>query len=107
MSHPVNRKALSVMPDPQLERSLRLALVTGLVLVVLLPMARGSSDWLGWLPLWLVGMPGVALWSLHRFRLPLAGASVRASGQDHPRRRRSAQARRRALPAMKPLSRAA
>ncbi len=107
MSNSTNHKVQSVTPDPQLERGLRLALVTGLVLVALLPMARASSDWLGWLPLWLVGMPGVALWSLHRFRLPFGRASVRAGLQAQPRRRRSAQARRRALPAMKPLSRAA
>ena len=90
MSHPVNRKALSVMPDPQLERSLRLALVTGLVLVVLLPMARGSSDWLGWLPLWLVGMPVVACWALHRFRVPTVLRRVRPAAA----RRRAPQARR-------------
>ncbi len=110
MSNPANRKAASVTPDPQLQRSLRLALTTGLVLVALLPMARASSDWLGWLPLWLVGMPGVALWSLHRFRLPMAKAWVRAGWRAHPRRRRSAQARRRAMPAVsatKPRSRAA
>ena len=107
MSRHATHKPHSVLPDPQLERSLRLALGMGLVLVALLPMARASSDWLGWLPLWLVGMPAVALWSLHRFRLPLGKARVQAGSPAHPRRRRSAQARRRAMPAMKPLSRAA
>lgn len=107
MSRHFTHKPQSATPDPQLERSLRLALGMGLVLVALLPMARASSDWLGWLPMWLVGMPAVALWSLHRFRLPMGKARVRAGSPAHPRRRRSAQARRRALPAMKPLSRAA
>ena len=95
------------MTREDLDSALRQAVILGTVAVLLVPAARGSSDWLGWLPLWLVGMPGVALWSLHRFRLPLVRASVRAGLQAQPRRRRSAQARRRALPAMKPLSRAA
>ncbi|MEO6102457.1 MAG: hypothetical protein ABIP44_02325, partial [Pseudoxanthomonas sp.] len=76
-----------------------------IAMVLLLPMARGASDWLGWLPMWLVGMPAVALWSLHRFRLPKA-----AKGGAHAlarRRRTGAQARRRVVPVVKRLSRAA
>jgi len=101
----VARQNVAVTPDPQLLRSLRLALLCGLALVILLPMARGSSEWLGWLPMWLVGMPATALWSLHRFRLPLGKA---ATASLAPRRRRSGtQARRRAVPAMQRLPRAA
>ena len=107
MPNRANRTPTSVTPDPQLERGLRLALATGLVLVALLPIARGSSDWLGWLPMWLVGMPAIALWALHGFRLPLRKALGRAGAQSHPRRRRTAQARRRAMPALTQLPRAA
>jgi hypothetical protein len=57
-------------PHPLLEQVLRGALLTGLALVLLLPFARGYSSWLGWLPLWLVGMPAVAWWALYRFRVP-------------------------------------
>ena len=104
MPNCANRKPVSVTPDPQLERSLRLALATGLALVALLPMARASSEWLGWLPLWLGGMPAVHC-GLARFRLPLRTA--RAGAQSRPRRRRTAQARRRAMPALAQLPRAA
>ncbi len=91
--------------DPQLERYLRVVLGLGTAMVLLLPMARGASEWLGWLPMWLVGMPAVALWSLHRFRLPR-----RVSARAHlpvRRRRSGVQARRRVMPAVKRLSRAA
>ncbi|HYM85636.1 MAG TPA: hypothetical protein VET30_02760 [Pseudoxanthomonas sp.] len=104
----VSRKDAAVLADPQLERALRLMLLTGLALVLLLPAARGQSDWLGWMPLWLVGMPAVALWSLHRFRLPLRkAASDTGSLQPARRRRPGTQARRRAMPAMKRLPQAA
>ena len=29
-----------------------------------------ASEWLGWMPLWVLGMPLAAWWALHRFRLP-------------------------------------
>jgi len=77
-------------PDAQLDRVLRRTVAVGMALVLLVPLARASTDWLGWLPLWLVGMPAVAWWALHRFRLP--------AGWTRPRRtargRRSPQARR-------------
>jgi hypothetical protein len=44
--------------------------LAGLALVLVWPAARGSSAWLGWLPMWLVGMPLVAWWALLRFPLP-------------------------------------
>lgn len=55
---------------PKLDRALRRVVLTGLTLVLLVPMARGQIPWLGWAPLWLVGMPLAAWWALHRFRLP-------------------------------------
>jgi hypothetical protein len=81
-------------PDAHLDRVLRRLVLTGMALVLLVPLARASTDWLGWLPLWLVGMPAVAWWALHRFRLPAGGRLSRVV-----RRRRSPQARRvRGLP---------
>lgn len=81
--------------DAGLATALRQVLVLGAVLVLLVPAARGYNVWLGWMPLWLLGMPLSALWALHRFRLPrLARTDAIAAT---PRRRRGGQARRRAL----------
>ena len=66
----------------QLDAVLRHAVILGTLAVLLVPAARGSSEWLGWLPLWLVGMPLAAWWSLRRFPLPRVGLRM-------PRRRRS------------------
>ena len=109
MPKPVSHRDAAISADPQLERTLRLVLLTGLTLVLLLPAARGQSDWLGWLPMWLVGMPAMALWSLHRFRLPLRKSASRNDAllQSLRRRRPGTQARRRAIPASKRLSRVA
>ncbi|MET1161749.1 MAG: hypothetical protein ABWY48_04340, partial [Pseudoxanthomonas sp.] len=94
-------------PDPRVLRGIRQVALAGLALVLVWPAARGSSEWLGWLPMWLVGMPAVALWSLHRFRMPLRRAAV--SGMPAPvrRRRPGTQARRRSVPAARRLPRAA
>lgn len=90
--HSVSPEATAARgPDPQLERVLRRAVVIGLALVLLFPLARGQIPWLGWAPLWLVGMPLAAWWALHRFRLPQWPARRGASGRRH----RHAQARRR------------
>ena len=75
------------MTREDLDATLRQAVILGTVAVLLVPAARGSSDWLGWLPLWLVGMPLAAWWSLRRFPLPEVALRL-------PRRRRE-QARRR------------
>jgi len=89
--------------DPRLATLLRRAALVGLGAVLLLPAARGYSPWLGWMPLWLLGMPLSALWALHGFRLPR-----RASIAAMPRRRRRPQARRRLPRAVAPrLARAA
>ena len=74
------------MHDPRPERILRTAVILGALAVLLLPAARGSSDWFGFLPLWLLGMPLAAWWSVSGFPLPRVAAA-------RPRRRR-AQARR-------------
>ena len=93
--------------DPRLERGLRTLLIAGLALVLLLPAARGHSEWLGWMPLWLVGMPAAAWWSLHRFRLPSRSQTERGSTTLQRRRRSGAQARRRPMPVPQRLPRAA
>lgn len=107
MSNSVARSEVA-LAHPQLERSLRLMLGIGLALILLVPAARGVSQWLGWWPMWLVGMPAVALWALHRFRLPARVAAVSKLAQATPRRRRpGAQARRRAWPRLKRIPHAA
>ncbi|HEY0334779.1 MAG TPA: hypothetical protein VGC74_13895 [Stenotrophomonas sp.] len=82
-------------PDPRLLRPVRQIALAGLALVLVWPAARGASAWLGWWPLWLVGMPMAAWWSLYRFALPSWGAPPQTRGV--PRRRRLPQARRRAV----------
>ncbi len=84
--HPVER------PDPRLVRWLVRWLVFGVVAMVLVPAARGSLPWIGWAPLWLLGMPLSAWWALHRF--PLPRWPRRPAGMA-PRRRPGMQARRR------------
>ncbi len=79
-------------PDPRLERAVRVTVLTGLLLVLALPIARGHSVWLGVLPLWLLGMPLVSWWALHRFALPRPPRSrhvvARARRHDGPQARR-------------------
>jgi len=88
--------------DRRLRRAARQLLIIGIALVLLLPMARGHSEWLGWLPLWLVGMPAAAWWALLGFRLPMPSLPLRAT-----RRRAHPQARRRHMAAGARLPRAA
>ncbi|WP_028916731.1 hypothetical protein [Pseudoxanthomonas sp. J35] len=83
---------LADTPESVLERVLRCWFAAGLLGVCLVPQLRGSAEWIGWLPLWLVGMPAVAWWALHRFRLPRVVGRV-ASTARH--RRAGSQARRR------------
>jgi len=77
------------MTHRHLDSTLRQAVILGTLAVLLVPAARGSSEWLGWLPLWLVGMPLAAWWSLRGFPLPAVAVRL-------PRRRR-VQATRRSL----------
>lgn len=74
------------MTHRDLDSCLRHLVTLGALAVLLIPAARGSSTLLGWLPLWLLGMPLAAWWSLRRFPLPAVALRL-------PRRRR-AQARR-------------
>lgn len=91
--------------DIRLEDLLKYALAIGGMLVLLLPGARGFSETLGWLPLWLLAMPAVALWALRGFPLPALAPDTPAAAR---RRRTAPQARRRmrGLPG-RTLSRAA
>lgn len=75
------------MTRQDLDVLLRRAVTLGTLAVLLLPAARGSSTWFGWWPLWLVGMPLSAWWSLRGFPLPAVALRL-------PRRRRVQAARR-------------
>lgn len=77
------------MTREDLDATLRQTVILGSLAVLLIPAARGSSEWLGWLPLWLVGMPLAAWWSLRGFPLPAVAVRL-------PRRRR-VQATRRSI----------
>ena len=85
----MNRSDLSDTHDihQALERLLRQLVILGALTVLLIPAARGSSVWVGWLPLWLLGMPLAAWWSLRRFPLPRVALQM-------PRRRRIQALRR-------------
>lgn len=86
--------------DPRIEALLRYAIAIGMTLLLLLPAARGSSETLGWLPLWLLAMPLSAWWALHRFRLPVTTTTRRTLVAR--RARTAPQARRRARPIVQP-----
>jgi hypothetical protein len=81
--------------EVRLEDTLKYALAIGSVLVLLLPGARGFSETLGWLPLWLLGMPAAALWALKGFPLPGHAPEEIAAIPASRRRRSGPQARRR------------
>lgn len=93
---PSKRAPSSQSPDPRVLRAVRQVALAGLALVLVWPAARGYSAWLGWLPLWLLGMPMAAWWALYRFRLPSPARLLRTVASA--RRQRAPQARRRALP---------
>jgi len=82
----------SQVPDARVLRVVRQVALAGLALVLVWPAARGYSQWLGWLPLWLLGMPMTAWWALYRFRLPRLATSRPAGARAL---RRGPQARRR------------
>ncbi|HEL3751522.1 TPA: hypothetical protein UMV35_003861 [Stenotrophomonas maltophilia] len=84
---------VSERADPRLLRDVQHLALAGVALVLVWPAARGSSAWLGWLPLWLIGMPLVAWWALLRCPLPsLRRRSSRRTG-GQARRSRAAGAR--------------
>ena len=72
----------------QLDAVLRHAVILGTLAILFIPAARGGSEWFGWLPLWLVGMPLAAWWSLRGFPLP------QMTMARMPRRRRAQALRR-------------
>lgn len=76
------------MTHRDLDSLLRQLVILGALVVLLVPAARGSNAWLGWLPLWLLGMPLAAWWSLRRWPLPRLALHL-------PRRRRAQAVRRR------------
>ena len=71
----------------QLDAVLRHAVILGTLAILFIPAARGITQWLGWLPLWLVGMPLAAWWSLRGFPVPALAVRM-------PRRRRPQASRR-------------
>jgi len=96
MSQPAPHLAPDAAIDPGIESFVRYAAAIGTVIVLLLPAARGFSETLGWLPLWLLVMPLTAWWALHRFHLPRR--APRLQREPLRRRRPGVQARRRARP---------
>ena len=83
-----------------LDRLLRQVVILGTLAVLLIPAARGSSALVGWLPLWLMGMPLAAWWSLRRFPIPRVALQM-----PHRRRVQAFRMSRARLPVR--LSRAA
>lgn len=79
-------------PDRRLDRALRQLVLAGVAVVIAVPAARGTSPWFGALPLWLLAMPLLSWWALHRFHLPQL-----PTVSPSRRRRHAAQARRRPL----------
>lgn len=63
----------------ELDACLRFCVVSGALAVLLLPAARGHNVYLGWLPLWLLGMPLVAWWSFAWLAATQAGFAFAAS----------------------------
>jgi hypothetical protein len=98
--------------DPRLLQCLLGALFLGVIAMLSLPAARVDSAALGWMPLWLLGMPLAslgALAALHAVRLRLPRRRMPDSSAAMWRRRSgTVQARRRGADAKHPLlSRAA
>ena len=86
-------------PLSVLDEVLCTAVAVGLVLVALLPAARGMSA-IGWLPMWLVGMPACAWWAMRGFALPGRGSEAvparAVARRALPQARRHARGARRA-----------
>ena len=98
MSRFSSRRDEAESPDPRVLRCVRQVALAGLALVMVWPAMRGNSAWLGWLPLWLVGMPLTAWWALYRFRLPAAWWVRGHHARRTPVRRERPQARRLSRP---------
>jgi len=92
--HRLPAERVSERSDPRLLRVVPQLALAGLAVVLVWPAARGSSVWLGWLPLWLVGMPLAAWWALLRCPLPTR-AALRWLRRDTGQARRRSQPRTR------------
>ncbi|MCL6619050.1 hypothetical protein [Thermomonas hydrothermalis] len=55
------------MTRHDLDACLRQLVRLGALTVLLVPAARASHPLIGWLPLWLIGMPLSARWALRTF----------------------------------------
>ena len=89
-----------------LDAVLRHALAVAVVVLALVPAARGHHEAVGWLPMWLLGMPAVALWALRGCPVPVARNAVPARAAVSTRARRGGpQARRRTrrVPTARPV----
>jgi len=98
--------------DPRLLQCLLGALFLGAIAMLSLPAARADSAALGWMPLWLLGMPLASLGALAMLQAVRLRLPRRRMPDSSPamRRRRpgTVQARRRGAEATRlPLSRAA
>ncbi len=108
----IARDAANAQADPRLAHYLLGALFLGVIALLSLPAARADSAALGWMPLWLLGMPLASLCALAvahapRFRLQRRHLQD-ASPVVRQRRPGVAQARRRTAPVARPrLPRAA
>lgn len=106
-SRPLPPAAMSTpAPRSLLDELLCTALAVGLVLVALVPAARGMGA-AGWLPMWLVGMPAVAWWAVRGFPLPGRGSYAVPRMAIARSRRVAPQAQRSARPARRARLRAA
>jgi len=65
----------------------------GLLAMLMMPATRGFNEWIGWLPFWLLCVPGFALLVLRRHDV-LARLRQPADDTRAPRRRNRRQARR-------------
>lgn len=92
-SRPLPPAAMPTDARSALDEILCTALVAGTLLVLLVPAARESVA-VGWLPMWLVGMPAVAWWAARGFPVPRRDGAQAASVRMPRRARFPEQARR-------------
>ena len=70
------------------DRLLRSWLAAGAVALLLIPAARGHSQWIGWLPYWLLLAPSLSLAMLHRVRLAALRHRLLRGARRRPQRPR-------------------
>ena len=93
---PDSRRRDDVRPDPRLLQALSGVLFLGVIAMLSLPAARSANIVVGWMPLWLLGMPLAALAAVCAARFARSAQPIATAAQ--PARRRAAtgvQARRR------------